>query len=188
MIKNEFEEFPVLETERLILRAINLADCHALLEVFSSEEVMKWYGMYPLAEMESVIQIIESFRTSFAEKKSIRWAIELKVTGDVMGTCGFHNHNQTARRAEIGYELNERYWGRGYIKEAIKAMMDFGGETLNLRRIEALVYPENKASHSALESLGFKEEGLLRDYAYFRNVYQDLIMYSWINENHIRND
>lgn len=178
--------FPVIETERLRLRALDLADCHDLLQVFSSEEVMRWYGMFPISGLEDSVRLIESLRSAYVEKRGLRWAITDKATGRLMGTCGYHNHNIMARRAEIGYELGKAFWGQGYAKEAIEAIMAWGFDQLNLHRIEALTYPENKPSQQVLETLGFQQEGLLRGYAYFRNIYQDLILFSCINENHSR--
>lgn len=178
--------FPILETERLVLRELCLSDCHDLREIFSTEEVMKWYGMFPVESLEAIIELIDSLRKSYYEDRGMRWAIENKETGKLMGTCGFHNHNKAARRAEIGYELKPCYWNKGYIKEAIHAIMDYGCEGLNLHRIEAMIYPENLASQRAVEALGFEREGILKGYAYFRDTYQDLVMYAWIYKNHVR--
>ena len=186
MTKDENNIFPLLETERLFLRELNLADSHELLEIFASENVMKWYGMFPIDSIESAVKILETLKNTFPEGRGIRWAVVHKESGKLIGTCGFHNHNIMSRRAEIGYELNEAFWNQGYATEAIREMVAFGQNHMNLHRIEALVYPENIASKKALMALGFEEEGLLRGYAYFRNRYQDLQMFSLINENHIR--
>lgn len=186
MTNDENNIFPILETDRLWLRELKLSDCHDFLEIFSSESVMKWYGMFPIDSMESAIKILENLRNTFPEGRGLRWAVVHKESGKFIGTCGFHNHNLMSRRAEIGYELSEAFWNQGFATEAIQAMLAFGQNYMNLHRIEALVYPENIASKKALVALGFEEEGLLRGYAYFRNRYQDLQMFSLINENHIR--
>lgn len=180
--------FPILATERLLMRELYLADCHDFRTIFSNEDVMRYYGMFPVDSLEAVLQLIESLRSYYYEDRGIRWAILHRQTGQFMGTCGFHNCNKAARRAEIGYELHSDFWGQGYIKEAIQAMMTYGADYMNLHRIEALVYPENKGSQKALEAVGFEKEGLLKGYAYFREVYQDLQIYSWINTAHQRID
>lgn len=77
-------------------------------------------------------------------------------------------------------------WGKGYIKEVLKAIIGYGYEVMNLNRIEAVVYPENKASIKSLINQGFKKEGLLEEYAFFRNVYQDLIMFSLLKKNWVK--
>ncbi|TKI91645.1 GNAT family N-acetyltransferase, partial [Bacillus wiedmannii] len=70
--------------------------------------------------------------------------------------------NKHHKRAEIGYELDDTYWGQGYATEALQAILTYGFETLQLIRIAAVVYVENKASQKLLSKAGFQEEGLLR--------------------------
>ncbi len=70
----EFDYFPVIETDRLIMREINLEDQGALYKIFSSETVMKYYGMFPINELKQAENLILSFRDGFDEEKSIRWA------------------------------------------------------------------------------------------------------------------
>lgn len=181
----EFEYFPVIETDRLIMREINLEDLGALFKIFSSEDVMKYYGMFPIDQLKQAQNLILSFRDGFDEEKSIRWGITLKESQVFIGTCGFHNMQKRSFRAEIGYELSPDHWNKGYVTEAIGAMLEFGFGMMGLNRIEALVYPENTASHRALEKLGFKEEGLLREYAYFREVFQDLVMHSILRREYL---
>lgn len=180
-----FDYFPAIETDRLIMREIVLRDMEAIFDIFSSENVMKYYGMFPLEEMEQAERLIINFRDGFDNEKSIRWALTLKESGEFIGTCGFHNMQIRSFRAEIGYEISEAHWNKGYITEAIRAMLEFGFGVMGLNRIEALVYPENVGSHKALEKLGFKEEGLLREYAFFREKFQDLIMHSLLRTEYL---
>ncbi len=173
-----FNEFPALETDRLILRELIDSDIDELFKIFSSEEVTKYYGMYAFKEIDEVKKMIQYFIDGFKEERQIRWCIVLKSTGKAIGTCGFHCFNQRHYRAEIGYELAEKYWGHGYMNEALQRIIRYGFENLNFMRIEGLIYPENISSRKSLEKLGFKEEGLLRDYMFFRDQMTDLLMYS----------
>ncbi len=180
--------FPVLLTPHLMLREIEFTDSYALNEIFKDEETMKWYGMMPVENMEATIRLIENLRMNYYDNRGIRWAIEHRATGAFLGTCGFHNWNLMSRRAEIGYEISKEYWGQGYCTEALREMRTFGLDAMNLHRVEALIYPENIGSQRVLEKLDFRREGLLEGYAYFRNTYQDLVMYGWINPNHVRRE
>ncbi|WP_027633759.1 GNAT family N-acetyltransferase [Clostridium hydrogeniformans] len=170
--------FPEIETERLLLRQLTFIDLKDLYEIFSKEDIMKYYGMFPLKELEGVEKLISGFNKGFEDNMSIRWGIELKSTKKIIGTLGYHNFNHRFLRAEMGYELSNNYWNHGYMKEAISSIIDFGFKSMNLNRIEALVYPENVSSRNLLKNLKFKEEGILREYAYFREKYEDLVMYS----------
>ena len=68
-----------------------------------------------------------------------------------------------AQRAEIGFGLQSAYWGKGYMSEAARAVVDCGFDVLRLHRIEADIDPRNRASARVLEKLGFVREGLLRE-------------------------
>lgn len=182
------KEFPIIETDRLMLRAVYFTDCHRLFEIFKNEEVMRYYGMFAITGLEGAISLIEALQSTFHENRGIRWAVVLKETGILIGTCGFHNFNEFHRRSELGYELDQEYWHQGYGTEMLQAMIQYGAEQMNLHRIEALVYPENIPSQVLLERNGFEREGLLKAYAYFREVYTDLILFSWINPNHQRTE
>ncbi|SHH34446.1 GNAT family N-acetyltransferase [Clostridium grantii] len=171
-------DFVVIETERLILRRIDLSDNTDLFEIFSSEKIMMFYGMFPMKELIESDNLIMNFNKGFEEGRTIRWGIELKKENKLIGTCGYHNWNKKNFRAEIGYELSDKYWRKGYITEAVNGIIEYGFHHMCLNRIEALVYPENIASQESLRKLGFVKEGLLREYAFLRNKKQDLIMYS----------
>lgn len=178
-----FKEFPTIETERLVLRKLSQLDSKDIFDIFSSETIMKFYGMYPIKEVKEAENLISSLNKAYEEKKSIRWGIILKEEDKLIGTCGYHNWNKSYFRAEMGYELSSDYWRKGYITEAIKGIIPFGFNEMNLNRIEAQVYPENKASNKCLQKLGFVKEGVIREYAFFRDKFEDLVMYSLLKND-----
>lgn len=175
-------EFPVIETERLRLRFITEKDLEEMFSIYSSEEVVKYWRIYPINDISIVESMIEKFKGSFELDMGIRWGIELKSTIKLIGICGYHNWNKKHFRAEIGYELGNEFWGKGYAKESISSIIKYGFDEMNLERIEALVYPENETSENMLNKLGFLHEGYLRKYAYFRDKHQDLNMFSLIKD------
>lgn len=122
--------------------------------------------------------MIERFRLLFEENRSIRWGIELKENAQVIGTVGFHAWAFSHNRAEIGYELNVNYHGKGYACEALTAVISYVFQDMGLNRIEALVYPQNEASERLLQRIGFQLKGLLKQYAFFRDTYVNLNMFA----------
>ena len=116
------------------------------------------------------------------KRKCISLGNREKGTGQLIGTCGFHLINNHHKRAEIGYELDDTYWGQGYASEALQAILAYGFETLQLIRIAAVVYVENKASQKLLSKAGFQEEGLLRKHMIQNGVAHDTILYSLLKE------
>lgn len=179
-----YRHYPKIETKRLLLRAIEKSDAQALYKTFSDEKAMKYFGMYPMNTMAEVVQLIENFHMTFNNQAGIRLAIVSKDTQQVMGTCGFHQYSQRHARAEVGFELNGAYQHQGYAREAVEALIKWGFDVVGLHRIEAVTYPENNASMTLLEKLGFEKEGLLRDYVILRDQPQDLWMYSLLQEDY----
>lgn len=171
-------EFPVLVTSRLYLREITEEDAEDLFTNFSNTEVMKHYGSEPMGNVEETIGLIHSFHMGFKENKGIRWGIQLKNNNSLIGTVGFHAVSTKHRRAEIGYELNPEYWGQGFAKEAIEKAVAYGMKEMELIRIGAIVFLENRPSNELLLNLGFKKEGVLRNYMVQSGVSFDTNVYS----------
>ncbi|WP_459502678.1 GNAT family N-acetyltransferase [Bacillus sp. C1] len=175
-------EFPILETDRLKLRELTLLDAEIMFHYFEKESVIRYFGMDSFQNMKQVKHTIQAFRKKYEEGSVIRWGIELKGTDQLIGTCGFHLINQNHNRAEIGYELDDTYWGKGYASEALQAILTYGFEKLGLIRIAAVVYTENEASHRLLKRAGFQEEGLLRKYMLQNGIAHDTVIYSLLEE------
>ncbi|WNF21072.1 GNAT family protein [Mesobacillus jeotgali] len=170
--------FPVLETERLLLREIKAEDAQRLFINFSNPEVMKHYGSELMDDIEEARGLIHSFHIGYKEGKAIRWGLQLKNNNSLIGTVGFHAISTKNRRAEIGYELNQGYWGKGFAKEAILKVVEYGFEEMALKRIGAVVFLENKSSSELLLKLGFSKEGVLRDYMVQNGISYDTNVYS----------
>jgi len=183
-----FIDFPKLSTDRLILRQITYKDIDVLYDIYKREDVMIYFGIFPVKKKDQIENMIRQYEISFHQKNSIRWGLFLKETEELIGSCGFHNWNKGFSRAEIGYELHPNYWNKGLMSEALREILRFGYYEMALNRIEALVYPENKNSNNLLEKLGFKNEGMLKEYAYFRNKYQDLNIYSLLRKDFFKED
>lgn len=156
--------FPKLETERLQLRELTLLDAEMMFHYFSKESVIRYFGMDSFENIEQAKTTIQTFKNRYEEGSVFRWGIEKKGTGQLIGTCGFHLINNHHKRAEIGYELDDTYWGQGYASEALQAILVYGFETLQLIRIAAVVYVENKASQKLLKKQVFKKKD------YFENI------------------
>ncbi|WP_258958750.1 GNAT family N-acetyltransferase, partial [Bacillus wiedmannii] len=110
--------FPKLETERLQLRELTLLDAEMMFHYFSKESVIRYFGMDSFENIEQAKTTIQTFKNRYEEGSVFRWGIEKKGTGQLIGTCGFHLINNHHKRAEIGYELDDTYWGQGYASEA----------------------------------------------------------------------
>jgi ribosomal-protein-alanine N-acetyltransferase len=161
-----FATFPVLQTERLVLRAAAPADVDAMFRIMSDPQVVRYFGTPPMQTPEQAAERIARLEESFAEQSGIRWAITRRGSDELIGTCGFWRLLKPHFRAEIGYELAPETWGQGIMAEAVGAALAFGFTTMGLHSVEANIHPDNAASRRVLEKLGFVQEGYFRESYY----------------------
>lgn len=174
--------FPVLETERLRLREINMEDAEALFNCFSSDKVTRYYGQETFRKIDEAEQFVKAFRDTYEKKRGIRWGIERKSNPGLIGTIGLHAWASKHRRAEVGYELHPDHWRNGYISEALQAVVSYGFNDLNLTRIGAIVFTENEGSQKLLQKLGFQQEGMLKQYMYQNGCSFDVNVYALLRD------
>ena len=143
-------EYPIIKTERLTLRELTLEDSPELFVHFSDPEVTRFMDIDPLKDEQEAKNIINwHFKDS-----GCRWG--MFKDGELIGTCGYHRLQNN--QAEMGYDLGKAYWGQGYMKESLEAIIDFGFSTMALGMIEAEVEPENDRSIGLLKKLGFVDD------------------------------
>jgi len=169
--------FPELLTRRLRLREAVAADAPALFAIHGDADAMKWFGSDPPPDVASAARIIENFAAlRQAPVPGIRWAITERDCDDTLiGTCGLFRWNRGWRVCLTGYELARASQGRGFMREALRAAYAWGFDAMSLDRIEAQVHPANTPSLALLNSLGFVEEGLLREAGLWLGARRDLI-------------
>ena len=107
----------------------------------------------------------------------LRLGIESADSGTLLGTCALWAINAQCRRAEIGYILDSRAWGRGFMHEALSALLDYAFTELNLNRVEADSDSRNERSARLLDRLGFTKEGLFRERCIVDGEVSDSAMY-----------
>jgi ribosomal-protein-alanine N-acetyltransferase len=178
----EVSAFPILETDRLILRQVTKDDANSLLKYLSDKAVMRYVGLEPFKSIDDALDEISWYRSILEKRTGIRWGITLKGQGEVIGSCGFLNLVSQHYRSEIGVELSREHWGKGIASEAFEAVIRYGFEQMNLQRIEALIEPPNIPSQKLAERQGFIREGFLRSYEYTCGKFDDLYMYSLLKK------
>ena len=165
-------EFPHLETKNLVLRAATDADTLALFQVFADNEVMRYHDLEPPTHLEQVQGLIYRWSDRFTNNQGIRWGIARKIDNLLVGSCGYRYKSPFL--AELGYELAKPHWRQGIMTEALKEVIQYGFGPVGLNRIEAMVMRDNVASIELLRKLGFVEEGVLREYGYWKGQFHDL--------------
>lgn len=181
--ENVFNEFPVLETERLILRKIRPEDKNGIFDIYSNSEAMRYFGKKPYTSLTEAEVMIEKIIKAFQNKEGIRWGITFKPSDKLIGSGGLWRLLKDHLRAEIGYDLNPAYWKKGIMSEALESMIEFGFKKMNLHSIEANIDPANIASEKLLKKVGFKKEGHITESFLFNEEFTDTGVYSLINRN-----
>ncbi len=172
-------DFPLLHTERLVLRNIKLADIEAVFNLFSDQDVTRYLDIATLQTLEDAEKFIEYERNRFEQGCGIRWGIVTKDNESLIGTCGFTSWVSTGHaRGDLGYDLHHGYWAHGFMTEALKAIIEYGFTTMQFNRIQALVTPGNARSMNVLRKIGFHKEGILREYVYSKGKFLDQICFS----------
>jgi ribosomal-protein-alanine N-acetyltransferase len=161
-----FAAFPILETERCILRASTPEDAPDLFRIMSDVRVTRYIGQQPMDLLDKAVARVQMFHNIFAEQTALPWVVASRTNEQMIGTCAIWNIDRPNHRAEIGYVLAPEWWGKGLTTEAVAAAVTFGFTNMGLHRIEAETDPENAASRRVLEKLGFVQEGHFREYYY----------------------
>lgn len=172
--------FPTLTTERLVLREITLADAEFWLRNFSDPEVVELTAYEAPRDVEAAkAEILQFAIHPFQDRTGIRWGIALRGQDALIGTLGYHQWmRDTANRARIGYDLLREHRRRGFMTEAMRAILSYGFHQMALNRVEVLTDPRNMPSIRLLERLGFSREGTLRENTFFRGHFVDDVLFS----------
>jgi RimJ/RimL family protein N-acetyltransferase len=150
-----------LRTPRLKLRWMDERDTDAHYAVFSDPAVTRYWSSEPWTDIGFAVRAIARIGAAYADGSELRFALERLDTGEMIGNCALHHFVEASRRCELGYAVGSAHWGKGYVSEALRALLAYGFVTLDLNRVEADIDPRNDASARVLEKLGFRREGFM---------------------------
>ena len=172
---------PTLQFGDLRLRPQRVGDEAALFAYLSDPSVIE-HTSIPSPTLESLASAVRRDVAAYAQRTAFR--LPLTTADDVLiGICGFNNWSPTHRHAELAYELAPRYWGLGYMRRAIHALLTWGFPELGLNRVHAFVMTTNARSIRLLERCGFAREGTLRHFRIARGAPRDFHLYALLAED-----
>lgn len=152
-----------LESERLILRKWNKTDIKDFHEYGKSSIVGPLAGWKPHANIEESKEILESFIKS----KEV-YALYLKSENKIIGSIGIHKKNYTMEVRELGFVLNPKYWGRGFMPEAVKRVLHYCFTELQITTVKCSHFDFNDNAKRVLEKCGF-------DFVKTENFYSEFL-------------
>lgn len=168
----------ILQTERLILRPWAERDIDTLPEIANDRDI--WRNLrdvfphpYTREAAENWVKLCQSLET--------RHPFAIEYQGRAIGGIGFNFFEDVHRHsAELGYWIAKAHWGQGLVTEAVRKIVEYGFQNLNLERIFAETYAWNPASGRVLLKAGFEYEGRLRHHVFKDGQFVDLLLYARI--------
>ncbi len=183
MLTINFHPFINLETERLLLRRISDDDVNEILELRGNPETMKYIPRPVATTVEEALAHIKMINDKIEANEGINWAITIKGNPKLIGVIGHYRIQPENHRCEIGYMILPQYNGQGLVTEAVKAVVAYGFDNLQMHSIEAVIDPNNIASERVLQKNGFIKEAQILENELWDGKFWDTVIYSLLKRN-----
>lgn len=176
---------PVFETDRLLLRKLELSDANDYFE-FATDSVVSQETLWDRRiTVDDTIRYLQKVMHKFETKQAIRWGIINKLNNKLIGRTGLISIDSVHEKAEIGYALSSEYWNRGIVTEATREIIQYSFLEIGINRIEARCNFNNTASYRVLEKLGMTYEGTLRSQLNIKGKFIDQRIYSVLRSDYV---
>lgn len=179
-----FADPPRIETERLVLRPLEMADAESIYEYGSDPEVTKYVIFETHRSIEDTYGFLREAIQWREEGSNAVWGMTLRTNGKLIGTTGLHRYEEQHKTLEIGYALNQLFWNMGYTAEAVQAVIKEVFASTDINRIHAHHYLHNDASGRVMEKAGMRYEGTLRQRVFIKGEFRDIKMYAILRSDH----
>jgi ribosomal-protein-alanine N-acetyltransferase len=177
LLKLNFTPFPNLETSRLVLRQIKLEDEAEIFILRSDARVNEFLDRERASSIEDARNFINMINAKIRNNDTMMWAITTKNSSKLIGTILYWNISKENSTAEIGYELNPDFQGKGIMQEAISKVIEFGFENMEIQIIEAYTTADNRKSIKLLEKNGF----ILKPLSENKEELKNMVVYTLSN-------
>jgi len=175
---NSVKKIPILETDRLILREPSLKDVDDIFEYASDMDVNTFMPWDVHKSKDETRDFLEKSNEIFKSSDNIDWMIELKSEKKVVGAISIREWNDQNKCADVGYVLAKKYWKKGISTEALRIVIKYGFEKLDVNRVEAHCDEENIGSYKVMEKAAMKYEGTMRQKILVKNKFVNMKIYS----------
>jgi ribosomal-protein-alanine N-acetyltransferase len=177
-----FDPFPVLQTERLILRSITYADTQCIFDIRSDKDLMRFIPRPMAKNMNDAKEVIRVMIDFIEAKEGVNWAITRKDSNDLIGTIGIYQFNSEDSKCELGYMLRKDFHNKGLMTEAISEVLNYSFRVLGFNTVEAVIDPANEPSEKVLLKTGFKKDSHFIESEYDGGKLIQMSVYA-INQN-----
>ena len=174
---------PALRTARLVLNAFALEDAADVQRLAGARQIADTTLAIPHPyQLKDAVAWIQRQSGERAPDDGVNFAVRLGATGQLIGCIGLRDIDRQHQHAELGFWIGVEWWGQGYAREAARAVIQFGFESLGLHRISAHHLTRNPASGRVLEAVGLQREGILRQRVQKWGVYEDVVLYAALRD------
>lgn len=177
--------FPILKTDRLLLRQFTDSDLENVFKGLSHPDIIKYYGV-SYDSLEATKAQMQFFADLEKDETGLWWAVCSPNNQTFYGAGGINSLSKQHLKAEVGFWLLCEHWGKGIMTEALPLIINYGFEQMNLHRIEGIVEPENLNCKRALGKLGFQYEGTMKDCEIKNGKFISLEIHAIFNPNELR--
>jgi ribosomal-protein-alanine N-acetyltransferase len=174
--------FPILNTDRLLLRQFIDSDLENVFKGLSNPAVIKHYGIH-FDNLEATKEQMTWFADLESTGTGIWWAVCSLDNQTFYGAGGLNNLRKEHRKAEIGFWLLPSFWGQGIMMEVLLLICNYGFNTLGLHRIEGLVESDNQNCKRAMAKLDFRYERTMTDCEIKNGRFISLDIYAKLNDH-----
>lgn len=171
-----------IESPRLLLRSVEEGDLPALLKINGDDEVTRFLPYPTWQSLADGQAWLARYRALSMTSTVLQFVVIEKASASLIGTCLLFRHEAASARMELGYVLGRAHWGQGLMREALTALISQAFTAYGLRRLEAEVNPDNRASDALLRRLGFTPEGLLRKRWAAKSAVYDVSVYGLLSD------
>jgi ribosomal-protein-alanine N-acetyltransferase len=159
-----FSDQPILETERLVLRRLNIYDAAEYHALASDPLVTTHLKKGHHTGMDETLRFLESVQTKFTSRRAYNWGIVEKENEMVIGRVNLFGFDPDNESGEMGFVISRAHWNKGISTEAASKVLDYSFRVIKLKRVIARCNEENIGSERVLQKVGMKYEGLLREH------------------------
>ena len=183
MLILNFEPFPTITTERLVLRKLADSDAPEIFILRSDERILEFIDIAPANKIEDALAFIHIINKNLDKNESMYWGIASKETGKLIGTICLWNILKEHYRAEIGFVMHPDQQRKGLMSEALVAVLNYAFSEMKLHSIEGKVNPANTASIKLMERNKFIREAYFKEDYYKDGKFGDTGVYSLLSES-----
>lgn len=170
-----------ISTERLFLRKIKQSDSVEIFEGLRNQKEFLYYANKEPATLEQQIQSLQDIDKKYQNLAYYNWVITEKISKAIIGMINLRVDEKNDS-VEFNYAIDNRFTNKGYMTEALKAVIDFALNKINANRIQGGCCVENFASKKVMEKCGLSFEGTLKNFIKLKDGYHDMFMFAKIKQ------